>query len=388
MRSLLLGLSLLIPAPLLADEVRLKDGTVIVGEVKVRGKRLEIATREGTVRVDRDQVLRIRDDEELAEALSEMASRVPNGGFGRLELARIARDWGLERELWGHLDAAVALTAKDKRHRLAEFLASLEPEILARRYRNRPTEARVRELLRKVRPNQTGLAAAVEELLVREPDADEALRKRARGGYKAEQRLVALAALVRRGEEGSDRFLYRTAILDGSQVVRREAMKLAQMHGDTAAAVRYLAPGLLSGNPILRIRTANAYGNLEDVSAVEVLVKAGPKAGVLAQGAGGANRGVRGHIAIMQQQAYIRDFDVEVAQAAFIADPIVGVIQSGVVLDVTVAAVVTHRFQIVRAYRSALTELAGSDPGSAPSKWASWLEERVGNGMPKNGSGR
>ena len=223
---------------------------------------------------------------------------------------------------------------------------------------------------------------------MREPDADEALRKRARQAYVTDQRVVALAALVRRGGEGSDRFLYRTAILDGSQVVRREAMKLAQIHGDTAAAVRYLAPGLLSGNPILRIRTANAYGNLEDVSAVEVLVEAGPKAGVLAQGAGGANRGVRGHIAIMQQQAYIRDFDVEVAQAAFIADPIVGVIQSGVVMDVTVAAVVTHRFQIVRAYRSALTELAGSDPGFAPSKWAAWLEERVGNGVPKNGSGR
>jgi general secretion pathway protein D len=42
----------------------------------------------------------------------------------------------------------------------------------------------------------------------------------------------------------------------------------------------------------------------------------------------------RGHVAIINQTAYVRDFDVEVAQASFIADPIVDVIQDGVVLDV------------------------------------------------------
>lgn len=42
----------------------------------------------------------------------------------------------------------------------------------------------------------------------------------------------------------------------------------------------------------------------------------------------------RGHVAVINQTAYVRDFDVEVAQAAFIADPRVDVIQDGVVLDV------------------------------------------------------
>jgi len=45
------------------------------------------------------------------------------------------------------------------------------------------------------------------------------------------------------------------------------------------------------------------------------------------------NRG-RGHVAVINQTAYVRDFDVEVAQAAFIADPKVDVIQDGIVLDV------------------------------------------------------
>ena len=47
---------------------------------------------------------------------------------------------------------------------------------------------------------------------------------------------------------------------------------------------------------------------------------------------------------------------MEVAQASFIANPVVDVIQSGVVLDVTVAAVVTHRIRIVNAYRKALSD--------------------------------
>src|SRR5690606_29431370 len=43
----------------------------------------------------------------------------------------------------------------------------------------------------------------------------------------------------------------------------------------------------------------------------------------------------RGHVAVINQTSYIRDFDVEVAQAAFIADPKMDVIQDGIVLDVT-----------------------------------------------------
>ena len=41
----------------------------------------------------------------------------------------------------------------------------------------------------------------------------------------------------------------------------------------------------------------------------------------------------RGHVSIINQTAYVRDFDVEVAQAAFITDPKIDVIQDGVVLD-------------------------------------------------------
>ena len=387
MRSLPLTLGFLIAAPLSADEVRLTDGTVVVGSVKVKGDRLEILTRDGTVQVERDRVLRIRDEEELRAELAELASRVANTGFGRLELARLAFDWGLEPELWDHLDAALRLTPEDKRGRLRDFMAGLEPEILPRHHRARPTASRVRGLLRKARANRPGMSAAIEEILVREPEADEALKDRARRAFSADQRLVALASLARRNTEGNDRFLYRSAVVDLDGGVREQAMNLARVHGDTGEAVRYLAPGLLHGHPLVRIRTAEAFENLGDASAVELLVEAGPSAGIPPQAAGGGNPGVRGYIAITQQQAYIRDFDVQVAQASFIADPQVDVISSGVVLDVNVAAVVTHRVSIVKAYRSALASLVGSDPGADPKAWADWLADHPGN-PGSTGSGR
>ena len=48
------------------------------------------------------------------------------------------------------------------------------------------------------------------------------------------------------------------------------------------------------------------------------------------------NSGIVGsaNVQMLNQLAYIRDFDVEVAQAATIGDPIVGRIEEGVVLDV------------------------------------------------------
>ncbi len=52
----------------------------------------------------------------------------------------------------------------------------------------------------------------------------------------------------------------------------------------------------------------------------------------------------RSNIAVMNQVAYVSDFDVEIAQAASIADPIVSVVQDGVVLDVRPVVSADRRF--------------------------------------------
>ena len=385
----------LLPMALLADEVRLKDGRVLVGSTRKVGNTLLIKTRDATVRVPLADVVRIRTDEELREELRDMASRGAAGSaHGQLGLAKTARGWGLERELWKHLGAALYLSKENPAvlRRSRAFMATLEPELLPRKWRDARPEVRVRELLYRLRGRvPAAKAAALEELLVRGPGPafDQALRTRARRASKPEQRVLAIRALARRGFEpnrvsSNERFVYRSAILDGRQAVRESAMEIARENGRELRAMRYLAPGLGHSNGKFRIRTAEAFGRLKDLAALPLLVDAGPKAGVALRRGGLPGGATRAHMAVLTQTSYIRDFDVEVAQAAIIANPVVGVIQSGTVLDVTVMAVTTHRNHILRSYRDAIREISGDDPGADPKRWKEWLEKRTQAKTPKD----
>lgn len=354
-----------------ADVVQLVDGRTLVGSVRVVGRFVVIETLDGPVRVPRSQVLRVRPETELRREIARLAAAVPTGLHGRLQLARLARDWGLHDEMWAFLDECLQLDEARQgagARRLRALLAELEPQILPRKWRRASTRVRVRELLfRARRPRSPARLAAVVELLAREPGADSELRRQARAAGTPSQRIAALEAVARRSEhKGNDRFVYRTMILDGSRRVRKTAARLARTRLDPAAAVRYLAPALLHERPALRIRTAEAFAEMNEPRAIPLLAEAGVLAGSLPGGS------TRAHIAILRQQAFLRDFDVQVAQASFIADPRVDTLTTGVVLDATVHAVVTYRTTILAAYRRALERLAGAEPPGDPRKWPGW----------------
>lgn len=56
------------------------------------------------------------------------------------------------------------------------------------------------------------------------------------------------------------------------------------------------------------------------------------------------NNGSRANLSVLNQIAYVQDFDVQIAQAASIADPIIKVIQDGVILDVRPVVSADRRF--------------------------------------------
>lgn len=386
MNTLLVRLfaSALLVAAATADEVRLKDGRVLYGKVTTQGDTTLIETRDGVVRVPTAEIAGTTSDPELRADLRKLAQRdAANTPFGRLQLAVQARTWGLDRELWQHLDEAVAGAANEHspalHNRLHDFLAQLEPELLPRKWRSAETAVRVRELLARRRHDSgPGTCAALLELLSIEPNADKDLRWQARRNTDPDRRSLAVEALLKRGTAGNDSFAWRTAILDRHEDVRAAAMLAARRYGQGSGAVDYLAPGLMHQSPEVRIRTAEAYGNLGHDAAVKLLVIAGPNAG---KALAAADEAVRAHVAFLQQQAYIRDFDVEVAQASFIADPKIGVLQSGTVLDVAVHGVTIQR-RIVGAYRGALQKLVGADPGADPRGWPSWAMEHAPAAQP------
>ena len=64
----------------------------------------------------------------------------------------------------------------------------------------------------------------------------------------------------------------------------------------------------------------------------------------------------RSNLTVMNQVAYIKDFDVEIAQASSIADPIIAVVQDGVILDVRPVVSADRRF-ITLELRPTVAEL-------------------------------
>jgi hypothetical protein len=364
-----------------ADEVRLADGRVLVGRVVAKdgGDTLEIETRAGVVTVARADVLGIRTDPELRAALRELGKGLKQGPHTSLQLARTALSYGLEAELWKHLDECLAqLDQTDEqpvRRQLERFVVTLAPEVVPARLRDAEPKHRVRGIVRSVRAGVgPGKRAAIVELLAHEPDADPFLREAAVREALPEQRLLAIQALAKRPQVDHSTFVTGRTILDDDAEVRRGAARQIAALGQGAEAVRRLVPGLMHDVPAIRIRTADALAGLNEPSAVPVLVAAGPLAGVPAAAAG--NAGVRGHMFSLTTRAYIRDFDVEIAQAAAVANPVIGTVSNGVVLDVNVAAVITERVNIEDAYRRALRRLTGADPGRDPAGWSRWLLAR------------
>ncbi|MFT4513743.1 MAG: hypothetical protein ACI91B_002449 [Planctomycetota bacterium] len=295
-----------------------------------------------------------------------------NPSFTQLQLAKAAHKKGQHAVMWQHLNLCIKKLPVDQEAPIAgqlrDFLVQLEPLLIDSDLRQARTKTRVKALLQPIKVGQQrSKAAAIRELLIREPRADAVLRGHARKNASHARRLMALQAIDRRPGESNHRFVLRTAVVDRSEHVRKKVIDLVRVDA-TDNDVLYVASGLGHSSAKVRMRTADALGSLGRKSAIDLLVKAGPVAAVgLASSSGGTK--TRGHVAFLTQTSYIRDFDVEVASAAFIADPKVDVMQEGAVLDATVMGVQQQR-TIRRYYRRALRQLAGKDPGRDVTKWA------------------
>jgi|GEM_PF-1695607 len=393
----LLSLAATLATPVAAQglmELRMKDGRVLVGQVRARGPDYQVTTRDGSVTVAQQNVASARDHRELQAALKAKARNSGDSLFAHLNLAKVAREYGLEPEMWRLLDRALAKLSPSKpeqmpaiQRRLHDFLAELEPELLPRALRQAPTQKRLKAMLSQCHATtKPGKLAAITELMVREPNADQLLRQYARRDGSFRKRIAAIGALQRRDAAGNDRFVLRSTVLDRSEQVRAASAAIGRPHV-TDADVAYMSGGLDHSNAEVRIRTAEALGAIGHHAAVNLLVMAGPRAASGLRRAANDAGANRGHIAFLKQQAYVRDFDVEVAQASFIADPKIDVLQSGVVLDATVVGITEIR-KIVRAYRGALKLLTSRDPGPDPRRWATWLAELPPRKRPAKTSAR
>ncbi|MBK8976528.1 MAG: hypothetical protein IPM29_11475 [Planctomycetes bacterium] len=364
-----------------ADEVRLADGRVLYGAAQQRGDVVVVETTDGTVRVAADQVVRIRDDAELGAELDGLEQRYGSSPLAHLELARLAWRYRLSDRMWRYLELADATlpATGSLRDRLTDTLGELDDELLPTFQRRAPAERRITELLYRARPGVgSARIAAIEAVLARidDPRTAELLAEQAREAPSSLRRRTALRALQARDGETAEPFVWLTAIVDPDAGVRTDVVQRTVEQGRAGAAASYLARGLEHDDGRVMMRTADVLGALRHPAALAPLVAAGPRAAAASLPGGS----VRGHVAFLNQQSYVRDFDVEVAMSSFVADPQVDVLQSGVVLDVTVHAVTLYRTHLVTGLRRAIVAIAGDDPGADPATWSAWLAAREAAG--------
>jgi hypothetical protein len=159
------------------------------------------------------------------------------------------------------------------------------------------------------------------------------------------------------------------AILDKSSDTRRAAAEALAASKDVAVVAPMLR-ALGSEHPAIRSHAAAAIGTLGFAAAVEPMV-----AHLASLQAGGAPSGVRANLFVGLQTSYVRDYDVEIAQAAAIADPIIGVQSSGVMFDVRATAQITQVAEMRTTIRS-LQKLTGASPGNgSPAAWSEWWQK-------------
>lgn len=132
-------------------------------------------------------------------------------------------------------------------------------------------------------------------------------------------------------------------------------------------------------------------GALDDRTAAELLVALrDPARGrIRHQMSVRAAPGVRTHTASLRRRTYLRDFDIEIAQGAAVADPVTGTLDEGAVLDVTAhfstARDVFHlelRFAASRLAELAKFELPASSGGSVEQPRLDLFEMRAVLAVP------
>jgi hypothetical protein len=188
-------------------------------------------------------------------------------------------------------------------------------------------------------------------------------------------REYAASELGRIKDRRALRPLVHRSLMDAAPTVRQAALTAVKAFDDPNLLAPYVS-AMFSEKEALAMNAIAAVGEMDEVIGIEYLVYK------LSAHGGGISRS---SIYIANQLSFIQDFDVEVAQTAFIADPIVGILQEGAVLEARVIATERTAWVVERqVIRRSLTKLAGVDLGDDAKVWAKWWKENKKKLLAKN----
>jgi hypothetical protein len=180
------------------------------------------------------------------------------------------------------------------------------------------------------------------------------------------------------GDESALRALVFRGARDMDPGVRREAVLAAASFGHDDTAIPFVR-ALGSENLRLAANAAQAIALLGDQRAAGYVVKR-------LESHGSAQRA---YVSFLNQVSYVRDYDVEIAQASNIANPNIGLILEGTVLDVHVKGTEYTTTWIEPILVDTLSQLAGRRFANAAEAKAWYAEngDRLGD-YPKKPAAR
>jgi hypothetical protein len=351
--------------------LHLEDGRVLRMKARELDGGWEVFTRGEWTRLPEGSVRRAKNEHELLAQAAKLERALPRGDSVR----RVAyADWlvgeGLQIEALQELDRVLAQDPDQ-----ADALALLARADLPLALPHAPADeagletffAAAARLEGAARELAVGALGAAPEI----PGLRAALGRELLARTTGRRSLATLA--LRRLFPGSEaEGLVSRAVLDSSAAVRSSAALSLRAFEDPAVIVPAVR-AMGSQHAEVRVNAIEALATMNYPAAVAPLYHR-----LVALQAGGGGSGYAPHVHIFngRQRSYVQDFDVEVAQGAAVADPIINILIEGSVLDVAVIGVNEYVVANERAaVRRALAKLTGANPGDTTVAWERWWKE-------------
>jgi hypothetical protein len=346
-----------------ADYFVLRDGTTFAGPVSAEGRTIDVQTLDGLVSIEPSEVTMRESAATLRTMLRPLnATAHDRGGSAIAQLVLWCRDKGLFAEMLDLADDVLAVDPKEAR------TTSLVQDVGERQGLPALLLAAGDDAIGTLRaacdkgPARRLLARA---WIARMPDdAEQATLIALLKDHRATVRGLAASMLRDSRPEKALEPLIGASLFDPNRDVRHEALDAVVAYQNPGAAAPY-ARLLANERESVRLAAIEALQALANPKAAGALIS------TMAPSSGGGTS--RGYVSVGTQTTYVRDYDVEVAQGAVIAKPVIGVIQDGAVLDVKVIGSFASRSLAEReATHRALVSLTRRDYGFDYDRWQTW----------------
>lgn len=350
------------------DIVELNDGQRLVGTIRSTGNEIELLTPAGVRKVAKSETRRILKRAELLATF-----RQTKATLGEEERAQATLcDWALRHGLYeqcldlldqllekeGFEAPAQALLVRARQEALLDDLAPYSAW----------SKNDVQALVGHVAGKSAARSDIAKSWILARPTEDSVPGlERALGSVRVERRLAAAELLGELHPATSLGTLIETSLYDRKPQVREAALRAAQSYQHPRLSRPYIQ-AIDAAKPATREAAYNAVATLMAPRAVPALIRR------LARRADSGGP-PRNHVSFTEQISFLQDFEVEIAQGAVIADPVVGILRQGTVLDVRATATVSIPGGERRRLAALLGKLTGQNFGENAGRWAQWWNQ-------------